>query len=83
MAVSPRDAFFAPRRAVALADCAGRVCAETVCPYPPGIPVAFPGGVIRDDALRYIRAVLAAGGRVTATDPSCATLQVLDDNELR
>ncbi|MFC7575977.1 aminotransferase class V-fold PLP-dependent enzyme [Klenkia terrae] len=39
----PREAFFADREAVPLADAVGRVCAELVAPYPPGIPVLAPG----------------------------------------
>jgi len=76
-AVSPRDAFFARREAVPLRAAVGRVCAETLCPYPPGIPVAHPGSELGAEVVRYLLAVLAGGGRVTAADPSCATVQVL------
>ncbi|OPY58654.1 MAG: Arginine decarboxylase [Pelotomaculum sp. PtaU1.Bin035] len=41
--MKPRDAWFAPARRVSLADARGRVCAETVAVYPPGIPVVCPG----------------------------------------
>ena len=43
-----------------------------------GIPVAFPGGVLAEDALDFLEATLAWGGKVTgAADPSCQTLQVV------
>jgi hypothetical protein len=35
----PREAFFAPNGKVAATAAPGRVCAELVAPYPPGIPV--------------------------------------------
>ena len=44
-----------------------------------GIPVAFPGGVLEADVVTYLRWVLASGGRVTASDPSCDTVQVLSE----
>jgi arginine/lysine/ornithine decarboxylase len=42
--LTPRDAFFASAEAVAAAEAVGRVSAELLCPYPPGVPVAYPGG---------------------------------------
>ncbi|MFM8673702.1 MAG: hypothetical protein ACKOCA_01445 [Vulcanococcus sp.] len=43
-------AWRAPRRTVPLAQAAGELAAEPLCPYPPGIPVVFPG--VRIDADR-------------------------------
>lgn len=42
-AMPVRQAWFAPREAVPAAQAAGRVCARPVTPYPPGIPVLWPG----------------------------------------
>ena len=53
-ALSPRAAFFAPFRAVPLADAVGCVSAELVIPYPPGIPVLAPGDVIDADKIAYL-----------------------------
>jgi arginine/lysine/ornithine decarboxylase len=41
--LTPRDAFFGPTRTVSITDAGGRVCAEQVTPYPPGIPPLIPG----------------------------------------
>ncbi|MBA3415143.1 MAG: arginine decarboxylase, partial [Chloroflexia bacterium] len=60
-ALSPRDAFFAPSRAVPLADAVGCVSAELVIPYPPGIPVLAPGDVIDGDKVAYLREGAARG----------------------
>ena len=35
--VLPRDAFFAPKEAVSADDAIGRIAAEQITPYPPGI----------------------------------------------
>ena len=37
------QAWRAPSQAVALAAAAGRIAAEPICPYPPGIPLLVPG----------------------------------------
>ena len=46
MAIPPREAFFAPNETVAADAAVGRISAELVAPYPPGIPVLAPGEVI-------------------------------------
>ncbi|OBQ42193.1 MAG: arginine decarboxylase, partial [Aphanizomenon flos-aquae WA102] len=43
MSISPREAFFANSEAIPLAETEERICAEIICPYPPGIPVLMPG----------------------------------------
>jgi hypothetical protein len=56
----------------------GRVSSELLCPYPPGVPLLFPGERITAGALAALRATLAAGGAVTgARDGTLATLQVV------
>jgi arginine decarboxylase len=78
MAVPPREAFFSPNETVAADDAVGRISAELVAPYPPGIPVLAPGEVITGDALAALRAAKAQGGRIAyAADPSLATFQVI------
>ena len=41
--LDPRDAFFARPVAVPAHEAVGRVSAELVAPYPPGVPVLAPG----------------------------------------
>jgi arginine/lysine/ornithine decarboxylase len=77
-ALSPRDAFFAPTEAVPFAQAAGRICAELLCPYPPGVPVAYPGERLTADALAAVAEVAAAGGRVAGcADSTLRTLRVV------
>jgi arginine decarboxylase len=76
--VSPREAFFAPHEDVKAEDAVGRVCAELVAPYPPGIPVLAPGELITAEALDALRAAQRDGSRIAyASDPSLTTLQVV------
>ena len=76
--LSPRDAFFAAAEAVPAAEAVGRVSAELLCPYPPGVPAAYPGEVLTPAVLQQLRDVLAAGGTVTGcSDASLQTLRVV------
>ena len=59
--MSPREAFFGARRALPLAGCAGRVSAEMVVPYPPGIPVLGPGEEITPETVAYLREAALSG----------------------
>jgi lysine decarboxylase len=78
MALTPREAFFSPNETRAADHAVGRVSAELVAPYPPGVPVLAPGEVITAAALDALRAAQADGGRIAyAADPSLATLQVI------
>ncbi|SDN52764.1 lysine decarboxylase [Klenkia soli] len=77
-ALSPREAFFADRDTVPVGEAVGRVCAELVAPYPPGIPVLAPGDEITSDALAALAAAADAGVRIAyAADPTLATLQAV------
>jgi lysine decarboxylase len=78
VAVPPREAFFAAHETVSADAAVGRVSAELIAPYPPGIPVLAPGEVITAAALAALRAGRAGGGRIAyAADPALATFQVL------
>jgi lysine decarboxylase len=77
--LSPREAFFAPHRTVPAAQAVGRVSAELVAPYPPGVPVLAPGELVTAATVDLLREAAAAGTRIAyAADPTLATLQVTD-----
>ncbi|HZY96552.1 MAG TPA: aminotransferase class I/II-fold pyridoxal phosphate-dependent enzyme [Candidatus Cybelea sp.] len=64
MRMRPRDAFLADAEFVKLRESKGRICAETVTPYPPGIPVIAPGEEITAEIIEYLRLELKAGVRI-------------------
>lgn len=73
----PRDAFFGPVEDVPIAEAPGRIAAEQVTPYPPGIPVIVPGERINEAVVDYLRTGLASGMNVPdATDSELRTLRV-------
>jgi lysine decarboxylase len=74
----PRDAFFADVEAVAAQDAVGRVCAEQITPYPPGIPAVVPGEILNDAVVDYLRSGLKAGMNIPdAADTSLETIRVV------
>ncbi|MEU1983208.1 ornithine decarboxylase [Nocardia sp. NPDC019395] len=54
-AMLPRDAFFGPTEMVPIGEAAGRIAAEQLTPYPPGIPVVVPGELLDPGVLEYLR----------------------------
>src|SRR3954449_11111017 len=77
-AMLPRDAFFARTEHVKPKDAAGRISAELVTPYPPGIPAVAPGEIYSEAAIDYLEQVVAVGGFVEgAADSSLSKLRVV------
>jgi arginine/lysine/ornithine decarboxylase len=69
----PRDAFFGQTEMVPAAKAAGRVAAEQITPYPPGIPAVVPGERLNDAVIDYLRSGVDAG--MTLPDPADPTAQ--------
>jgi arginine/lysine/ornithine decarboxylase len=77
-AMLPREAFFAPVEHVPAERAAGRISAETITPYPPGVPVVCPGEVITAEVLDYLRSGVEHGMLIPdAADSSVRTLRVV------
>jgi arginine/lysine/ornithine decarboxylase len=77
-AMPPRDAFFAPKETVKTARAAGRIAAEMITPYPPGIPVLLPGERVTDEIVEYLQTGVAAGMQLPdAADGSIKTIRVV------
>jgi arginine decarboxylase len=77
-AMAPRDAFFAAHERVPAARAAGRIAAETVTPYPPGIPALAPGEVVTAELIAALRQERAEGSKIAyCSDPSLDTLVVV------
>jgi arginine decarboxylase len=74
----PRDAFFGQVEAVPAEKASGRICAEQITPYPPGIPAVVPGERLNDAVIEYLRTGLDAGMNVPdAADTSLKTIKVV------
>ena len=51
---TPQEAFYAQKEKLPIDQTIGRICAESVMCYPPGIPILAPGEMITKDILDYI-----------------------------
>ena len=61
----------------AVREAAGRVAAEMVTPYPPGIPAVLPGERLTEPVLRCLTTGLAAGMNLPdPSDPGLETIRV-------
>ena len=74
-----RDAYFSPSEPVPIEQAAGRVSAEALAAYPPGIPNLLPGEVITADTLEFLsRTARSPFGHVRgAHDPALTNIQVI------
>ena len=61
LALTPRDAFYADTEIVSVEESKGRIIAEFVMVYPPGIPIFIPGEIISEENLLYIKTNVEAG----------------------
>jgi arginine decarboxylase len=76
--VPPREAFLGEAEAVPVEEAAGRVSAEAIAGYPPGIPALLPGERVTTEAVAYLRELHDSGARLHgASDPSFRTVVVL------
>jgi arginine decarboxylase len=77
-AMTPRTAFFARHETVPADEASGRIAAEVIAPYPPGVPLLVPGEVVTTDVLDALRDAAGTGVRIAyAADPTLATFQVV------
>jgi arginine decarboxylase len=72
----PREAFFGEVEAVPAEKACGRIAAEQITPYPPGIPAVVPGERLNDAVIDYLRSGLNAGMNVPdAADTTLKTFR--------
>ena len=76
--LSPRDAFFAPKKTVKIEKSIGEISGELISPYPPGIPVLMPGEMITNEAIDYLTKIKKLGGMMTGcSDTNFNNIQVI------
>ena len=76
--ISMRDAYFAKTEMVDAASAFGRVSADLIAPYPPGVAVVAPGEVLTHQIIEGLASSRAAGVRIAyATDSTLAQYRVV------
>ena len=77
LVMTPREAFLGPQEIVPAREAVGRVAAESLAAYPPGIPNVLPGERLTAETLDYIEQTIAHGGSLRgASDRELKTLRV-------
>jgi arginine decarboxylase len=77
-ATSMRDAYFAETEMVSAAHAIGRISADLIAPYPPGVAVVAPGEVLTQQIVEGLSASRAAGVRIAyATDSTLQSYRVV------
>lgn len=80
LAVSPREAFYSETELIPFEEAEGRIIAEFVMVYPPGIPIFIPGEIITKENLIYIQKNLEAGLPVQGPeDPELKMIRVIKE----
>lgn len=80
LVMTPREAYLGPKRLVPLRHSVGRIAAEMVAPYPPGVCVLVPGERITPDVAGYLQYLSHVGYPVQGPqDPRLVQIQVLEE----
>ena len=78
LAMTPREAYLGAQEVVPAAQAAGRIAAESLATYPPGIPNVLPGERLSAQTLEYVQQTLEQGGSVRgASDRLLRTVRVV------
>ena len=73
-----RDAYFAETEYITAQKAIGRVSADLIAPYPPGVAVVAPGEVLTEAIINGLATTQKAGVRIAyASDPTLATYRVI------
>jgi arginine decarboxylase len=77
LAMTPREAYLGAQEVVPASEAAGRIAAESLATYPPGIPNVLPGERLTAETLAYVQRTLELGGSVRgASDRLLRTVRV-------
>jgi arginine decarboxylase len=78
LAMTPREAYFSAQEILPAAEADGRIAAESLAAYPPGIPNVLPGERLTAETLVYVQRTLELGGSIRgASDRSLRTVRVV------
>ncbi len=78
LAYSPREAFYSETRKMPLEQAAGKIVAEMLMAYPPGIPLIAPGEILTQEIIDYVQRIKKEDAHIYGTeDPTAEFIQVI------
>ena len=78
--ISPRAAYFAKKKRIPWAEAVGKISAEMIAPYPPGIPLIYQGERMSQEVWDYLDEVRARKGHMHGpSDKDLDTLLIIEE----
>ncbi|HWX74047.1 MAG TPA: DegT/DnrJ/EryC1/StrS family aminotransferase [Solirubrobacteraceae bacterium] len=78
LVLTPREAYLGPQEVLPAQRAVGRIAAESLATYPPGIPNVLPGELLTAETLAYVQDTLEQGGHVRgASDRELRSVRVV------
>ena len=66
--LTPRQAYFSHKKEIEWSNAIGKISGQIIAPYPPGIPVIYPGELISSEVWEYIECFLKNGRHIHGAD---------------
>ncbi|MEX1210358.1 MAG: hypothetical protein WEA35_05725, partial [Candidatus Nanopelagicales bacterium] len=78
-AMDLREAYFSPTEIVPVGEATGRISADSLAAYPPGVPNILPGEIITDAISDFLRSTAASpyGWVRGSVDPLLQRMRVI------
>lgn len=78
LAFLPREAYYAETRKMPLTQAAGKIVAEMLMAYPPGIPLIAPGEILTQEIIDYVMDLKRQDAHIYGTeDPTAEFINVI------
>ncbi len=78
-AFNPREAFYSNKKSIPIKDAIGKICAEYIIPYPPGISLLSPGEIITKEIIEYVHKCKSIGMNITGIeDENLDFIKIID-----
>jgi len=77
--MSIHKAFYGEQNQVELDEAYGRISAQYIIPYPPGIPLIIPGELIRKEKIKLINEMLVRKINIIGIESMSSKIQVISD----
>ncbi|CAH2215182.1 aminotransferase class I/II-fold pyridoxal phosphate-dependent enzyme [Tepidibacter aestuarii] len=78
-ALNPRGAFYSNKKSIPIKDAVGKICAEYIVPYPPGISLLSPGEIITKEIIDYVQNCKSIGMNVAGMeDKNLEFIKIID-----
>jgi arginine decarboxylase len=80
LVISPREAFYSEHESVEIDEAVGRISADTVMIYPPGIPLVIPGELISHEVVQQYYYYCQTLGEVLSEAKEANHITVVKEN---